>query len=658
MHETYLTIDEFARFEGLAAPTVRKNLAAYPAAKIIPASGRGKTGGTLISSTLLSTKGFQRFLACPSPALLPLPATTHNGNGRPNAAADLSSLTAAQRDAALFWESTLKAFDRLLALRPDWTRARAANAFIATLPDDRKAISVRSFLAKYRAWQRDGVNAVAPKSKQGRPAAAIHPELKAWMLKHYIKETQGRSRRLSAEAAILKAAAEGWRPCPSCATLERILKAVPGNVLYAGRGGKALDDFILPATLREHSEPALWMAVGDHHIFDVFVRCNDGKVRRLWCTMWLDFRSRVALGWTPSSRTIAESFRRMALQYGAPHALEIDNGSDYIREQLIGEAHWRRKFKIDISEKEEAQLQGAFEACGVERIVRAIVKNAKSKHVERFFETVEGQFGQGLPGYCGRNTVERKKIAEALGHPVEESPDLLGEDEFEALFAEWIATRYHTRPHRGDGMNGRSPLQCLAEEKQAVIHPSAENLDLLFLEPKRVVMQRQGFLVLGQWYRNPDLQHDYFNPELSTQNRTFILRYAHDDLSSVRVYDRKDVLLGAAPRVGRAAYDNTDEIERRKKEHKHYKKKRDDFWKASNVLLDGDIQAAEHKVYILKKDGPPQPEPMPEPVAPAPSDLERRIHEKLKNPLTSPASMPPPKQTDDRIAARLKSRFF
>lgn len=605
MRETYLTIEEFARFERLKVPTVRKNMRDFPAEKMIPAAGRGKSGGSLLSSALLSDEGKRRFLACPSPSKSPLAPLSKRGEAagtganRTGAAVEacLAALSAEQRDEALFWHRTMGDFRRLLTLRKDWTLKQAAAAFVETLPEEYR-VSVRTFRDKFRAWKKGGLAAVAPKPKAGRPSADIHPKLQAWMYRHYIKKTKGRNRRLSAEAAIAKAEREGWRPCPSQATLERILRDTPGNVLYGEQGKKALDDHILPSSLRSYTEPAMWMACGDHHRFDEWVRCKDGKVRRLWCTMWLDHRSRVALGWEiceqPSSRTIALAFRTMANRYGVPEVVEIDNGADYIREQLIGTQWHYKKAKLAVcSEAEEAQLQGAFQACGVKRVVRAIVKNAKSKLVERFFRTVEEQFGKGLPGYCGSNAVERKQIDEALGHPVEESKDLLDEDEFRELFRRWIEEKYHQRVHSGEGMHGRSPAQCFKEEVREVAHPPKENLDLLFLEPKTSTMQKQGFNLLGGWYRNPDLQHAHFSPKKSKLERTFIVRYDRGDLSQVRVYDRKDRYLGIAPRIGRIDYDTEDEHKRRKREHKEYLKHRDNFWAAQDAFLEADMTAAD-----------------------------------------------------------------
>lgn len=595
--DVYLGIDEFSRYERMSEHSLRKQIKSYPEEKIIPALGQGKRGKTLLHSSLLSEEGMRRFLACPAVAH----TATALGQAMPapiaSASCDtkLAELNADQRETALFWHSTLNDFDRLLSLRPDWSPTQAAQQFLLTLPQERQC-SERAFLDKYRRWKRAGISGVAPKPKSGRPSAAIHPKLQSWLIDHYVNKTQGRSRRLSANAGIAKARREGWQPCPSRTTLERMLRNVPGNVLFGAKGKKALDDHILPSTLRDYSEAAMWLAVGDHHRFDVFVRCKDGRVRRLWCTMWLDHRSRMALGWqigeTPSSRTIAESFRRMVLRYGAPEVVEIDNGADYVREQLIG-SRWQTQQKRVCSDAEGLKLKGAFEACGVKRVVRAIVKNAKSKLVERFFETMEAQLGKGLPGYCGKDPVERKKIEEALGHPVEQSPNLLSEEEFEQIFARWIEENYHQNIHSGEGMNGRSPAQCFKDEVQEVARPPKENLDLLFLEPVKAVMQRNGFKILGQWYRNPELQHAHFNPETSTKERTYIARYDRQDLSEVRIYSRKDSFLGVAARVSRSAYDSEEEIKRRKHEHKQYKKKRDAFWEAQEQILEHDMTIAE-----------------------------------------------------------------
>ena len=62
-------------------------------------------------------------------------------------------------------------------------------------------------------------------------------------------------------------------------------------------------------------------------------------------------------------------------------------------------------------------------------------------HVERVFRTIREDFVQNLPGYKGPDVWSRGKNVE------EEAFFFI--DEIEELFAEWVASQYHQRPHDG-----------------------------------------------------------------------------------------------------------------------------------------------------------------------------------------------------------------
>jgi len=697
MNNIYLSIEQFAKYEGKSPNTVRASVAKMPPQHVIPATGRGKKGGALLSSALLSEHGRRRFLGDPKAAahISPLPQDVSTSlasaaksspstpfdtlRGRPGGeddpkrelapmwltvkdaaerwpmsarnlrrwcrdgkiakcrsgldggyeihidalpdaaqiayylehglqlpqrlrkgyrkqASSLDDLSAEQRQAAMRWAERLTDFERLMR-ETGWTQQEAANAYCAT----EKGISPATLTARLRTWIAAGrdVAALAPKPRPGRPLAEVNKHALRWLYDHYTDSALP-NKRLSAKATAVHARVKGWTPIPSLSTLERYLDRIPANVRIAKQGGaKALDDLFLPATLRDYAFPAMEIWVGDHHQFDCIVKMPDGKLARLWVTAWMDMKSRLFVGreivLQPNSSSVAQSFYYAVKAHGSPKTLLIDNGKDYTCYKLIG-TKWQKKRQRVVDEASGRYLQGAFEACGIQDVCRAIEYNAESKPIERAFRTVEEQFCAQLPGYVGRSTVERKRIEDKLGHTVEQSPDLLSAEEFIAMFERYITEVYHQSVHMGEGMRGRTPAQCMAEERgrAEVGYVPEENLAVLFLTPVKKSIQRQGFKLFGQWYRSAELQHKFFDPKKSASNRSFWVRYDPQNLETVRVYDGEtDIFLGIAELKERTGFRSKDEIEARRHEHKVLRELRAAWWAQQEKLLDGDITPAE-----------------------------------------------------------------
>lgn len=101
----------------------------------------------------------------------------------------------------------------------------------------------------------------------------------------------------------------------------------------------------------------------------------------------------------------------------APSSVTIDNGSIF-KSRLFQDACLRLNISIIISRPYTPTDKGA---------------------VERFFNTVEGEFAAQFPGYVGRNSAHRGK-APAL-------EELMWVDEFEQAFLHYYCTAYMRRPH-------------------------------------------------------------------------------------------------------------------------------------------------------------------------------------------------------------------
>src|SRR5690606_18609814 len=96
----------------------------------------------------------------------------------------------------------------------------------------------------------------------------------------------------------------------------------------------------------------------------------------------------------------------------------------------------------------------------------ALPYNAKAKPIERVFRTFEEQFGKLWKSYCGNQVYNRPERLKEMG--LEEYPTF---EEWQELHDMYIEKWYNQSPHRGQGMNNKSPSEvyraCLEEKRIA-----------------------------------------------------------------------------------------------------------------------------------------------------------------------------------------------
>jgi transposase InsO family protein len=273
----------------------------------------------------------------------------------------------------------------------------------------------------------------------------------------------------------------------------------------------------------------LW--TGDFHEFDVFCRRSehDWTIVRPLLSAFLDLRSRFCPAWhiceSENQDTVLLAFRRGVESVGPPQQAVIDNGKPY-RAYGVSGGRPCRKRKIE----DERYVRSVFGALGVE-VHFAIPYNPDSKPIERWFRTVEEDFGICYASYCGGDLrSERFKAASKLAkeHP-EKCPTVA---ELAAAFGQWLET-YHARPHSGDGMGGLSP-RCAFEKFDPVpkvILPDGL-LDLLLMR----VTQPVKVTRYGVRYRG--IEYGANDPRLfGLQGQEILLRIHPEDAGYVVVCD-------------------------------------------------------------------------------------------------------------------------
>lgn len=316
---------------------------------------------------------------------------------------------------------------------------------------------------------------------------------------------------------------------PSIASfLRRLEREVPKHViLYYREGPQAYDrKFGGYADLDYSTVKSGEMSVMDHNQIDVEVLGPDGKPFFPWSTKCADIRSRkmlsVVLSVQPNSDTIHLAFRRACLRFGVPRQVVVDNGKDF-RSRIFTGGMRRHRGQID----EMATKSLLFQVGVIGRFTNFYA--AKSKPIERSFLTDKEKFSRVFPTFRGGNVQERpEELKEIL-----KSGKLIPMAEFERLYWGYLEAVFNNSPHRGKGMEGRSPNEVFAEGNVARPIDNEDLLSLLLYKSSRpVTVGKNGVTLFGRVY--------YADPLLQLKGQTVYLRYDPAEVGRVWVYTMKD----------------------------------------------------------------------------------------------------------------------
>jgi putative transposase len=283
----------------------------------------------------------------------------------------------------------------------------------------------------------------------------------------------------------------------------------PAMKTYAREGERAYRERMAPYLKRGYVDVyANQVWVGDHMIHDVEVS-NDvfgevpfGTPGRLRLSAFIDYRSRKAWGtwaWEGSSRSIAATLLRGILEVGPPEHIYADNGKDYKKvakgatpgSELLDDgrapARWWK------NEYDAIEKTGILGRLGI-AVTHCIPRHPQSKHVERFFRTLHERFDAVHQTYTSGSPATRPAQTEELmmrhrwllkRGRVAESQHPLASQIILACTA-WIDA-YNNAPHTGEGMDGRTPNEVFAAERNPNQKPAPDEqmLALLMMDYKR-----------------------------------------------------------------------------------------------------------------------------------------------------------------------------
>lgn len=302
---------------------------------------------------------------------------------------------------------------------------------------------------------------------------------------------------------------------PTVSTFERKLLTIPKLVMiYFREGEKAFNDSLvsMERSRADISSNDIWFS--DHHLVDVAVINNRGRVFRPWLTVFFDARSSKVISFIVRDKsadaTVIKQCLRIGIEkYGVPKELYFDNGKDY-RE---------KSFNIDFPISLVKQL-------GINTIY-ATPYHGQAKTVERFFGTMEDRFCKFIPTYLGKDAKQRPENMRVTFDRLKDKAPTM--ERFIELLTNYFV-EYNNTQSDGIDMNGKCPEQVYYEN----LHVKNEVRDKSILRilcgtfDERTV-QKNGVQYQGRFYYHTEL--------LSHQGEKVIINADPYNMDELNIFD-------------------------------------------------------------------------------------------------------------------------
>lgn len=305
---------------------------------------------------------------------------------------------------------------------------------------------------------------------------------------------------------------------PSVKTFQRRVQEIPHLAITRHREGETAYRDSLPSMQRSRldiNSNDVWFS--DHHLFDVFVRNKKGKAVRLWLTVFFDARSNKVVGALirdadPNATAIKQCFRMSVEQNGLPNEVYFDNGKDYRSKDFNRDYPHSLVNRLGIN------------------VIYATPYHGQAKTVERFFGTVEKQFGPMWDTYCGKDAKQRPELMRMSNKEIAKIAPTV--DEFITAFYVWL-DEYHNAPSRGQDMGGKTPNQVYSENLKQIREVSDhEALRLICGNSVERTVQKNGICMFNNFYYNDTL--------LRYIGQKVVAVYDPANIDEVAIFDQKN----------------------------------------------------------------------------------------------------------------------
>lgn len=412
----------------------------------------------------------------------------------------LATFTERQRERAL---------ERFALLRPHLEEGIPLTVLART-----SRISLSTFQRWDRGYRERGLDGLMPQRRSDCGQSRDLPEELILLIEGLALQVSRRP-LTSIHALVSEVAREqGW-PIPSYAQVYRIVQRIPEDVKTLAQKGAVVyrEQFDLLYRRQASSANVIWQA--DHCRLRIFVVKEAGKVDLPWLTAIEDDYSRAVvgyhLGWTAPSALRTSLALRQAIwvkedqrwpMHGVPEIFYTDHGSDFTSKHMEAVA-------IDLKMT----------------LIFSQVSNPRGRgKMERCFRTLREDDLSKLPGYAPKvkDPVAQRRINEQARKEA-----CLTLPELDALVRRWVLETYHQREH---SETHASPHErWVASGILPVLPPSAEQLDLLLLQPRRRhKVHQEGIRFLGAWYMHALLA--------DSVGDAVIIRYDPTNLATIWVY--------------------------------------------------------------------------------------------------------------------------
>lgn len=418
--------------------------------------------------------------------------------------------------------------------------------------------TVRAWVAKCVGVHRGDWHIVlAPNYKSDRPRAPISPEALHFIEDEYLQLTKPALHPIYRRAVRL-AAERDWA-LPSYWTVQRLIDQVPLQLRILKREGSDAFDrlFAKPRDYSDLKLHELWC--GDGHKVDFWVRMDDGSIVRPIIMSWMDCRSRLICGYSielvESAEGAMRSFRAAAANTKAiPEACLIDNGRAYASKLFTGGAVSRNRFKI-----KEDEESGVLTLLGVAPSF-IIPGNSRANPLERYHQHL-AEMARRFPGaYVGNRPGARPEDCD--------KSKAASIDQLRSVLEETIED-YHSSPHRGDAMHGRSPRQVYEElwQTATVRQPTQAQLRLCLMARKRVKLSNadHGIEVHGNRYWSEKLLN--LSPA-----EAYVAAYDPEDAKQPVMLYAEERFICEVPLIARTGFRSQEAAKERARESSRAKK--------------------------------------------------------------------------------------
>lgn len=408
-----------------------------------------------------------------------------------------------------------------------------------------------------------------PAGRQGRHVFAWDDEALSFFtnfLLAAIKEVGGCTVRNAYRCAKAEAERQGWSIGSEASAYVHARNISPAMKMLAKGGQRALDNMFYISRDLSKLKP-FQLIVGDQHIFDFwcenpYAKGDKDKYIRAECYLWLDMATRLVYGISfdiaYNTRTVTRALRMGIKRFGKFDSTYNDNGSSekskladdivqrlqnygvrFLDEADLYQAENNRYIVEDTEGLVVDVAQSKAEWEKKHRRIFARVKNAKTKPIERFFNTLEQILrDQCLPGLVKGLAIsapEEEQAAKRLEWQ-KKNGCILGYDDFVKCVVRALDI-YESRVHSSLGCSPKERLEECKREgwMPTMIDPRDEAY--LFMESAMRQVKGDRIELNGVEYIGPDLTQ-----EMVLQNRGTLVAYNRQKVE-VR-YDPENLALG------------------------------------------------------------------------------------------------------------------